>query len=290
MVFERESNNRLNTFAWFISTQHNSYIEAEIQNQTFQSYVDLFEHSDGFLNVESLNIGSPRNPIYFPNEQIQAHKRQAYPVPISELEISRALFPDPSLVRESHYEDDVRSYTDGNRELKLYLHANYLTFINPTRRGEQVSIQEETPILQVHRFINNHGGFTEPYVFTNANEQPDNKTRVDFRLLFNGYPAFDARIARMTVIWQEREVFEYERSTETISDSVTITEPEQVTLLSSEQLVRVLQRSSFFNEAEIENVTLGYTVSQYDDHFVFSPNWYVKHNGQWDVVSDELNE
>src|SRR5690606_30941829 len=114
---------------------------------------------------------------------------------------------------------------------------NYLSYINPTRRGEQkASDAEESPFLQVHRFINSHGGYTEPFTFMGIRRQPGNKTEVEFRLSFNGFPAFDARIAEMKVIWQEREVFEYIRATETIMDSVIYKEPEMETLLTAEEL------------------------------------------------------
>src|SRR5690606_829636 len=129
---------RIKMFAWFVSKSRNSYIEAEIKNQTFQAYEDVYERErQNFLAVKPLNIGSDRMPIYFPIKQLKLNRLQAYPVPIPELELTNALFSDPNLVRESYREADIRSYTDGNSELKLYLLENYLTYINPTRRGEQ---------------------------------------------------------------------------------------------------------------------------------------------------------
>ncbi len=288
VLFEQERGNRVKTFAWFVSNKTNSYIEAEIQNQTFQAYKDLFEQrKENFLDVEEIKLGSKRIPLFFPKKEMTVHKQQAYPVPIPELDLTRALFPDPSLVRESYQEEDVRSYTDGSRELKLYLQAHYLTYINPTRRGEHSNFHEESPILQTHRFINSHGGFTESFIFFGAAEQTENKTQVDYRLSFKGHPAFDARITQMKVIWQEREVFEYERATETISDSISIQDSETVTLLSAEQLLDVLKQSSLIHENEIDNITLGYTASKYDDYIVFAPNWYICFNGRWEVVLTE---
>lgn len=291
VLFEQMRGNRVKTFAWFISNEKNSYIEAEIKNQTFQAYLDLVEkHKKNFHDVEPLNIGSNRVPIFFPTEEIVTQRVHAYPAPIPELELTSALFPDPSLVRESYHENDIRSYTDGNRELKLYLHANYLTFINPTRRGDQSTVQEESPILQTHRFVNSHGGFTEPFTFMSVSEQPDHKTQVEFRLTFKGYPAFDSRIAQMKVIWQQQEVFEYERATETLSDSITYLEPESLTLLSAEQLLDSIQQSMMIDKHEIENITLGYTVSNYDDYIVFTPNWYIFYRDNWEVVLKENGE
>lgn len=288
VLFEKASGNRMKTFAWFISNDNNSYIEAEIKNQTFQGYADLYEQQkEHYLELEKLNVGSNRYPIFFPSEEIVANKYQAYPVPISEIDLTSALFPDPSLVRESYAEHDIRSYTDGNRELKLYLQSQYLTFINPTRRGDRTNLNEESHVLQAHHFVNSHGGFIEPFTFMSVTKRSENRTQVEFRMLFEGYPAFDSRIAQLKVIWQQQEVYEYERSTETISESVIYTEPEQVTLLTADELLTSVKQSFFIDENEIEKVTLGYTVSTYDDYIVFTPNWYIFYNGRWEVILKE---
>lgn len=292
VLFEKRNGNRIKMFAWFVSKSRNSYIEAEIKNQTFQAYEDVYERErQNFLAVKPLNIGSDRMPIYFPIKQLKLNRLQAYPVPIPELELTNALFSDPNLVRESYREADIRSYTDGNSELKLYLLENYLTYINPTRRGEQQTDDvEESPFLQVHRFINSHGGYTEPFTFMGIKRLPDNKTEVEFHLSFNGYPSFDARIAEMKVIWQEQEVFEYIRATETISDSVIYKEPDMETLLTAEELEYSLKQSLNVDMKQIDNLTLGYMVSTYDDYLVFTPNWYMYYRGTWEPILKESNE
>lgn len=292
VLFERKHDNRVKTFAWFVSKSRNSLIEAEIKNQTFQVYKDIYEREkNNFLEVKLLSIGSDKMPLYFPTKELQLNRLQAYPVPIAELELTNALFPDPNLVRESYQETDIRSYTDGNSELKLHLLENYLSYINPTRRGEQkMNRIEESPFLQVHRFINNHGGYTEPFLFMGVRSKPDNKTEVDFRLSFNGFPAFDARIAEIKVIWQEQEVFEYVRATETISDSVIYREPEMETMITAEELEFSIKQSLNVDSKQIDNLTLGYMVSTYDDYIVFTPNWYMFYRGEWQAILKESNE
>lgn len=289
VLFEKRQGNRIKTFAWFVSQSRNSYIEAEVKNQTFQEYEDVYEREkNNFMAVKRLNIGRDKMPLYFPVKEIQLSRLQAYPVPIPELELTSALFSDPNLVRESYREADIRSYTDGNSELKLYLLENYLSYINPTRRGDQKSDHaEESPFLQVHRFINSHGGYTEPFTFMGMHQLPDNKTEVEFRLSLNGFPAFDARIAEMKVIWQEQEVFEYVRSTETISDSVIYKEPDRETLLTAEELAFALKQALNVDIKQIDNLTLGYTVSTYDDYLVFTPNWYMYYRGTWEPILKE---
>lgn len=289
VLFEKKHGNRLKTFAWFVSKARNSYLEAEIKNQTLQVYENIFEREkNNFLAVKRLDIGYDQMPLYFPEKELQLNRLQAYPVPIPELELTNALFPDPNLVRESYREANIRSYTDGNSELKLYQLENYLSYINPTRRGEQkASDAEESPFLQVHRFINSHGGYTEPFTFMGIRRQPGNKTEVEFRLSFNGFPAFDARIAEMKVIWQEREVFEYIRATETIMDSVIYKEPEMETLLTAEELEFSLKQSLNVDTKQIDNLTLGYMVSAYDDYLVFTPSWYMYYRGTWEPILKE---
>lgn len=288
IVFEQDRGDRVKTYAWFVSFQNKSYIEAEISNQTFQAYEDIYaQQKESFLDVELLHVGSSRLPTYFPTKPLEMKKLQAYPVPIPELDLTKALFPDPSLVRESYQEDNLRSYTDGNRELKVFFNSNYVTFINPTRRGDRMDGQADSPILQAQRFVNSHGGFTEPYAFTSIRERADHKSQIEFRLLFNGYPAFDARIAELQVIWQDHEVFEYVRSMETIADSVIYEEPETLTLLSADELMTALQNSFVYDANEIEKTTLGYTVSSYDDYVVFTPNWYIFYQGKWEVILKE---
>src|SRR5690606_23226852 len=83
VLFEKRRGNREKTFAWFVSKNKNRYIEAEIKNQRFQEYVDIYEQEkNNFLDVEKLNVGSDNTPIYFPIKEVEAHRLQAYPIPI----------------------------------------------------------------------------------------------------------------------------------------------------------------------------------------------------------------
>lgn len=287
VIFEQLENNRIQTYAWFISFDGKNYLEAQVTNQTFAAYEDLYnQQKNSFLEVEPMDVNHDRPKLYFPVKAIQANKYQAYPSPISEPDLTKALFQDSNVVRASNFEKGIRSYTDGNRELKLYVNSNYLTYINPSRRGERF-ITQDSPLLQAHRFVNQHGGFMDPYMLANINKYPDQKTEIDFQLLFNGYPAFDARIAELEVVWQDDEVFEYQRSMETISDSVVYEEPDLMTLMSASELETLFKESELYNVNDIENVTLGYTINEYDGYIVFTPNWYIHYQGKWEVLLKE---
>lgn len=285
---EEKTNDPTNTKAWFISYDTRRYIEADVTNLTFSTFEEWYhDNQEALLTLMSKTLANRQAPVYFPAQEVEVHKYQAaYPVPMSEIELTEALFPDPTVVRQSYTESGVRSYTDGSRELKLFTNAHYLTFINPTRSGDPPAPQQPVA-LQAFRFINNHGGFTEHFLLSRIRDLPDHKNQIVFRMFFNGYLTFGAWVGEIDVIWQGTEVFEYSRSTQSFKTSVIYEEPDTIRLPSVSDMEQFFEQSDQYELGRIRNITLGYTIDEYEDYVIFSPNWYFLYDGEWSALMDD---
>ena len=282
VLFEQTVNDRLNTKVWFISFDQGRYLEAEMKSHSLANFLDLYQQNEAsFVNVARKKTDGHQPSLYFPKESIEANVYQAYPSLIEENQLIEALFPDPTVVRQSNRENGIRAYTDGSRELKLLLDADDVTYINPTRGADQ-RLESESAVLQVFQFVNSHGGFTNPFMLLNVENRNDRLVEIEFHLNFNGYPTFGSSICRLNVVWQDHEVFEYHRSMNVVQD-IIYEDSDAVELLPDQEMMKIIGSDL----DEIENIMIGYTISEYDEYLLFSPSWYIQHQGVWEALQKE---
>ncbi|RBW69119.1 YycH family regulatory protein [Bacillus taeanensis] len=277
-----EDNNR--TMARFISYTEGSFIEARLINQSFAHYNKLVEEESQAYErffMEILNEAKP--PVYLPEKPVNITGYDTYPPPLDEDEFMHALFNDISFVRKSSDTGGETLYTDGSHELKVNNQLQSLIYINPSRNNENET-DTESSIVKSFRFINGHGGWTDPFVLYNWT--PRNINEINYRLIFNGYPSFGSPASKIEIEWQGAEVLKYERSLLSIERSISPTPRGETTLSSGYEIMDYLKSNSKYEISKVNKIAIGYSITTQSTRLSFTPTWFVNYQGKWEALME----
>lgn len=244
------------------------------RGMTFEDYEDV--------NIEGIPfIAVPTNPIelvrntYFPNEKDE----------ISPTRFRSALFSDPNAVRRSQVGTHREDYQDNHALMSVDTEKKKLQYVHPATESREIAIPSEL-LEDTIDFINEHGGWTDEYRFSNMNF----KTRyVKFQLFVRGLPVLSGTTTtEIEQVWGEDTIYQYKRPYYTLDESLP-SETEAVFLPSGTEIADLLKESEEVDFSTVEEIIPAYYLKQDTELniFMLEPFWYYLKNGKWVRFSPE---
>ncbi|RHW40407.1 hypothetical protein D1B31_12740 [Neobacillus notoginsengisoli] len=225
-----------------------------------------------------------KRTIFLPAEETEMLEYTYLPMDIDSELFKEALFKNPSFVQKSIVGNGVE-YANDTSKLNIYTDENRLVFVNPSEETDYLS--GSTNLLKRSiDFINEHGGWTDPYRYAFLDES---KQRVTFRLYsMDGYPVFNEwGLSEITEIWGRNEITRFTRPTFAMELAY---EYKMVTRPSGREALEFLQSNGNFRPELLENLVLGYRLErdqQSNRLITLKPAWFYLYNKRWMEISSE---
>jgi regulatory protein YycH of two-component signal transduction system YycFG len=221
--------------------------------------------------------------IFLPEAETSMVMYKYYPDYLESEKFKDALFSDPTFVQKSPI-DEGEEYTDGSSKMNIFYNKNLLFYVNPMEESEFVGNSAE--ILQRGiDFINEHGGWTDPYRFAQIDEWNQQLT---FRLYTtDGYPVFNENgMSEIIEVLGRSEITKYLRPNFAL-DLPLRTEMVELSTPSGWQIVDFLEKQKDFQLELLEDLSLGYKMGKDPKEprlIVLEPAWFYRYNGLWGQV------
>lgn len=221
--------------------------------------------------------------LFLPEAESTMMMYKYYPDYLDSKKFKEALFNDPSFVQKS-FIPEGEEYTDGSSKMNIYHDENLLFYVNPMEESEFIG--NSTEILQRGiDFINEHGGWTDPYRFVNMDEW---NQQITFRLYTSdGYPVFNEKgMSEIIEVLGKSEISKYLRPNFAL-DLPLRTEMLEVSTPSGWQILDFLQKQKDIQPELLEDLTLGYKMGKDPKEprlIVLEPAWFYRYNGTWGQV------
>jgi regulatory protein YycH of two-component signal transduction system YycFG len=223
--------------------------------------------------------------LFLPESETLMMKYKYYPDYLDSDLFKEALFNDPSIVQKSDIPGEGEEFTDGFSKMNIFYNEKLLFYVNPIQESD-VSSNSSFEILQRGMdFINEHGGWTDPYRFVGIDEW---NQRIIFRLYSSdGYPVFNEMgMSEIMEVWSSNEIVRYLRPNFSL-DLPLRTEMLEVTTSSGRDIVNYLNDQNDFNPELLEDLRLGYQMENDPKEpklIVLEPAWFYRYNGTWSQV------
>jgi regulatory protein YycH of two-component signal transduction system YycFG len=221
--------------------------------------------------------------LFLPEAETSMVMYKYYPDYLESEKFKDALFSDPTFVQKSPI-DEGEEYTDGSSKMNIFYNKNLLFYVNPMEESEFVGNSAE--ILQRGiDFINEHGGWTDPYRFAQIDEW---NQQITFRLYTtDGYPVFNENgMSEIIEVLGRSEITKYLRPNFSL-DLPLRTEMVELSTPSGWQIVDFLEKQKDFQIELLEDLTLGYKMGKDPKEprlIVLEPAWFYRYNGLWGQV------
>ncbi|QHS23803.1 hypothetical protein GWK91_12975 [Virgibacillus sp. MSP4-1] len=274
----------------FRSTQHEQTFNAEVQNpESYTALVNYTQSEDALSELVAYELND--RVIYLPENETVLSKQTYTTSSIAVGPLINNLFPVTSYVRET----SGGRYIDGSRmleEYQVFPNQKYMRFVNPKNEEKAqvgAGFSREELISEANLFINNHDGWTQDYMLTNAEINSEHST-VTFDMLFNGYPVV-SKLGHIEQRWINRELNTYIRPLMRLSTPLG---SETVTLRSGEDIIYLLEEAEgplTVPKKTIEDIQMVYTMSSEEEGYssdiiTLEPAWFMKSNGRWMPVPE----
>ncbi|WP_042464220.1 YycH family regulatory protein [Neobacillus dielmonensis] len=229
---------------------------------------------------------SASRTIYLPDGETKMNTFKYFPKILDSEELKEALFSDPNYVQKSTV-PPYEEYTNNSSKLSINLDTNIVTYINPTTEEKYVENSYDLVNRSIG-FVNEHGGWTDPYRFVSKDEF---NRSVTFRLYTSdGYPVFNGRgLSEITEVWGRNEITSYTRPNIALELPLT-TEMQMVTQPSGHEVLSYLQNKKNFKSELLEQLVLGYKMERETEEnrlILLEPAWFYRYNGSWGHITME---
>jgi regulatory protein YycH of two-component signal transduction system YycFG len=288
IIIDVENSEKENGVVYFVSSDYQQVYVCHISPTNLADFTrNIYKNAAHFPRYFAFEASEKRT-IFLPEGETEMMTYKYLPVTLNSEEFKEALFNDPSFVQKS-YISQPEEYTDGFRKMTVNYESNMLLYVNPTTENTYV----ETPYDLVKRsidFVNEHGGWTDPYRFVSKNEFIHSIT---FRLYSrDGYPVFNDRgSSEVTEIWGRDQINKYVRPNIALELPLT-SEMQKVTLPSGHETLKFLQDRKNFNPELLDQLILGYQMerdSEENKLILLKPTWFYHYDKTWrQITMDDL--
>ena len=241
---------------------------------TYEDYTDVNPEGMPFIAVPTNPIELVRN-TYFQNERDG----------INPTRFRSALFSDPNVVVRSSVGNNREDYQDTHALMSVDTEKKQLQYVHPAAESREIAIPSDL-LEDTIDFVNEHGGWTDEYRYSNMNI----KTRyVKFQLFVRGFPVLGGTtLTEIEQVWGDEAIYQYKRPYYTLDESLP-SETEMVTLLSGIEVAEQLQKSEEVDFSTVEEIIPAYYMKHDTELniFMIEPFWYYLKSGKWNRFSPE---
>lgn len=277
--------NKEEGFVYFIDYNNQKVIKSRVNS----SYINLFKNNF-YKNSRSSKKFQGYVASMLSNKQMiyLREKESTFPVlsyVIEELSLKKfknALFSDPSFVQKN-YISTGEEYTNGLTLMRVNHKNHTISYLNPAAE-EEYSIDGSTLLQKSIDFVNNHGGWTDAFLYTGMNVA---NPSVTFRLYErNGLPVFSNEgISEILQVWGQNDIIKYVRNNFSLD---LLTDSTNKKLASGKEILDQLKKQKNFNPEMLTDLVVGYKMSNDSQDLLLKlePSWYYRYNNQWVQVKD----
>lgn len=288
IIIHVESSNKENGIVYFVSSDYDQVFRCHISQANVNEfsrdfYKNAAAHYPQYFAFEATN----KRTIFLPDAETEMKEYKYWPMPLKSDEFKKALFTDPSFVQKSDITNG-EEYTNGFSKMTVNDNTNILLYVNPTQEtnyGENAYDLVKRSI----DFVNEHGGWTDPYRFVSKNEINHSVT---FRLYsLEGYPVFnDQGTSEITEVWGRDEINKYVRPSIELGIPLT-TEMQKVTRPSGHEALKLLkQNEENFKPELLDQMILGYQMERDSEEqrlILLEPTWFYRYDNVWRQIPME---
>ncbi|MDR7239103.1 YycH family regulatory protein [Neobacillus drentensis] len=286
IIINVENSNKENGIVYFVSTEDQqvyiSHVSSANLTEFIRDYYKKAAHYPSYFAFEA----SEWRTIFLPETETEMTTYKYLPVTLDSEEFKDALFSDPSFVQKSSV-PPVEEYTSDSSKMTVNSESNVLRYVNPTVEENYVNSSYDLVKRSID-FVNEHGGWTDPYRYVYKNEFTHSVT---FRLYnMEGYPVFNGNgISEINEVWGRDEINKYIRPNIALELPLT-TEMKKVTRPSGHDALKFIQNKKNFKPSLLEEMVLGYSLERDTDAnklIVLEPAWFYRYGKTWGQITME---
>lgn len=288
IIINVESSDKENGTVYFVSTENQQVYISHISSSSLSAFNHDFYKNAASLPRYFAYQASDRRTLFLPEGEREMMRYKYLPKRLDSEEFKEALFHDPSFVQRSSVPEG-EEFTDDSSKMSVNFDSNMLFYVNPTADDQYIANSYDLVKRSID-FVNEHGGWTDPYRFVSKSEY---KRTVTFRMYSrDGYPVFNDRGAsEISEVWGRDEINKYIRPNIALELPLT-TEISKVTLPTGHDALKFLQEQKSFKPELLEEVTLGYRMERDTDEnmlILLEPAWFYRYDKTWkEITMDDL--
>jgi regulatory protein YycH of two-component signal transduction system YycFG len=286
LIIEINESNKHEADVYFVNYEERHVIEAQLESPlSYPFLASTWEKAEDYTRYFDYDVQGIRK-LFLPQDALKFSVIKYYTYVINPDKFKLALFSDPSFVTKDLL-DQGDQYTDGTSMMNVDYQRSLITYVNPANNRVSFSMLKNGDLLQqTIDFINDHGGWTDDYLYFGMSPA---EQKVSFRLFIDGFPVFNEEgMAEIMEFWGNNEIYKYVRPFYTLNLPLTA---EHITLPSGYEMLDQLVNRPDFELEYLEDVTIGYKMyrdPQTPKVLIFEPSWYYRYGGSWlRLTSDE---
>jgi regulatory protein YycH of two-component signal transduction system YycFG len=261
-----------------------SHVTPAIINEFSKNFFLKAEQFPTYFTFEA----TEKRTVFIPEGDQEMMEYKYLPFVLNSEAFKDALFSNPSFVQKSpipHGEE----FTDVSSKMTVNDESNMLVYVNPTAEEKYTGSSYDLLKRSID-YINEHGGWTDPYRYVSKDEVNHSVT---FQLYSNdGFPVFnDKGLTEISEVWGQDEIIKYVRPNISLELPLT-TESKKVTVPSGQEILKYLESKKSFRKDLLKKIVLGYRMERGTDEnklILLEPAWFYLYDQRWGQISmDDL--
>jgi len=286
IIINTENSAKENGIVYFVSTENQQVYISHISSANLSEFNRNFYLKATKYPRYFAYHASEKRTIFLPEAATEMTTYKYLPVTLDSEEFKEALFSDPSFVQKS-FVPSGEEYTNDSSKMTVNFESNLLRYVNPTVEENFINTSYDLVKRSID-FVNQHGGWTDPYRYVDKNEYTHTVT---FRLYsMDGYPVFNGNgMTEISEVWGRDEINKYIRPNIALELPLT-TEMVKVTRPSGHDALKFLQNKKNFKPGLLEDMILGYRMerdSKENKLIVLEPAWFYRYDKSWGQITME---
>lgn len=284
IIINAENSGKDNGIVYFASSQHQQVYTSHISATFLRDFNrNYYKNAVRLLRYFSYKASSKRT-IFLPESTTVMNEYKYLPVTLDSEVFKEALFSDPSFVQKNLVPQG-EEYTNGSSKMNVYYDTNMLSYVNPTAESG-FSTNAYDLVKKSIDFVNEHGGWTDPYRYVSKDEANQS---VIFRLYsLEGYPVFNNQgNSEIKEVWGKNDINQYVRPD--ISMELPLkSETQKITIPSGHEILKYLQSKKDFKPELLNGMTLGYRMQRDEVEgrlILLEPAWFYLYNNKWTEIT-----
>ncbi|MGM0877068.1 MAG: YycH family regulatory protein [Bacillota bacterium] len=260
---------------YFVSYDKLKIVETSVNHPEASHFVaELYGKKEEFQLYFSFDTGQG-NEIMLPENEVKLNSFGYLTEVIDDEKFKDALFSNPRIVKQD-VDISKNRYTDGTRELNIFPNLYVVKYVNPTLR-ETNSVKSNVLIEQSIAFLNDHGGWTDEYVFFDLEE---NDQELKFIMSIQSIPVINSMEnpfgpTMISQRWSQNEIAIYERPLYRLKNDF---QSDISTLISGRKVVELITNDRQLDKTKIKNIYIAYELGSSDSqqYVKVSPVWCIE--------------